>query len=237
MDNAIYATLSRQSGLMDELQVLANNIANASTRGFRREEVVFAEHVARLDRGDPSLSVATALGRRIDLSEGGLSRTGSPFDLAIEGEGFFQVETPQGLRLTRAGAFTPNEVGDLVTPDGYPVLDAGGGTIFVPPDAGEIAVGRDGTVSAGGLPVGQIGVVVPEDANSLQRRGANLFEAPAVAPVEAPRVLQGFVEGSNVNAVAEIGRLIEVQHAYEQGQKFLDQENERIRSVIQMLAR
>ena len=128
MDAALYTTLNRQSGLMREMGVVANNIANASTNGFRREGVVFSEFVAALDE-DPSLSMAHASGRHVDLSQATLAMTGGAFDFAIQGEGFFLIETPQGERLTRAGSFTPSPEGELVTADGYRLLDAGGAPI------------------------------------------------------------------------------------------------------------
>ena len=132
MDNAVYTTLNRQSGLMAEMRAVANNIANISTTGFRKEGVIFAEHVADLGRAEPSLSMASAEGRLVNLAQGALTRTGGPFDLAIEGEGFFQIDTPDGPRLTRAGAFTPSPEGELVTPEGYRLLDLGGAPVFVP---------------------------------------------------------------------------------------------------------
>ena len=125
MDAALYTTLNRQSGLMREMGVVANNIANSSTTGFKREGIVFAEHIAALGQ-DPSLSMAHATGRQVDLSQATLTTTGGAFDFAIQGEGCFRIETPQGERLTRAGSFTPNAEGELVTPDGYRLLDAGG---------------------------------------------------------------------------------------------------------------
>ena len=125
MDAAGYVTLTRQSGLMREMQLIANNIANASTAGFRREGVVFSEYVRRLDDA-PSLSMAHASARHVDLTPGETEMTGAAFDLAIEGEGFFLVETPQGNRLTRAGMFTPSAEGELVNPDGHRLLDQGG---------------------------------------------------------------------------------------------------------------
>ena len=141
MDNASYTTLNRQSGLMAEMRAVANNIANLSTTGFRKEGVIFAEHVADLEGAEPSLSMASAEGRIVNLAQGTLVQTGGAFDLAIEGDGFFQIETPEGARLTRAGAFTPSPEGELVTPDGHRLLDLGGAPVFVPVDAGPIAVG------------------------------------------------------------------------------------------------
>lgn len=235
MDAAGYTTLSRQSGLMREMQVVANNIANISTSGFRREGTVFAEHVYRMDEG-PSLSMPHATGRAVDLSQAGPSMTGGAFDFAIQGEGFFLIETPQGNRLTRAGSFTPNEAGELVTPDGNRLLDAGGAPIFVPPGSA-VSMAEDGTLSAGGTPLAQVGLWRPADPLSLRHQSGTLFEAGELEPVEDGRVFQGFLEESNVNPVSEIARMIEVQRAYELGQKFLDAEDSRARGVIETLGR
>jgi flagellar basal-body rod protein FlgF len=238
MDNASYTTLTRQSGLMQEMQVLANNIANASTTGFRSEGVMFAEHVKTLHDGSASLSMATASVQDTMTLQGGLSQTGGTFDLAIEGEGFFLIETPQGQRLTRAGSFGPNENGDLVTPDGDTVLDAGGAPVFVPQGVGSVGIGSDGTISADGQPIGQIGLVTPIDPTQMRREGGVMFNATAgFEPALDARVLQGFLEDSNVNPILEISRMIEVQRAYELGQSFLDKEDARIRGVIEAIRR
>jgi len=235
MDAAGYATLNRQSGLMREMGVVANNIANSSTTGFRRTGVVFSEYVAAMGR-DPSLSMAHASGRHVDLAQATFSQTGGSFDFAIQGEGFFLIETPQGERLTRAGSFTPSAEGELVTPDGHRLLDAGGGPVFVPPDA-RVAVARDGTLSADGQPIAQIGLWRPVDPIALRHQSGTLFEGGALAPVEGAEILQGMLEDSNVVPVREIARMIEVQRAYELGQRFLDAEDERVRGVIQTLGR
>ena len=236
MDNASYTALTRQSGLLGEMQSLANNIANASTTGFRAEGVLFAEHIKSVGPDAPSLSMATANVRNTVMTQGALAQTGGTFDLAIEGEGFFLIETPAGQRLTRAGAFGPNENGDLVTADGHAVLDGGGAPVFVPQGLGAIGIGLDGTISAGGQPIGQIGLVVPIDPTQMVRESGVMFD-PRAGFEAAPdgRMLQGFLEGSNVNPILEVSRMIEVQRAYELGQSFLDKEDERIRSVIQAI--
>lgn len=236
MDAAGYATLNRQSGLMREMGVVANNIANASTTGFRREGVVFSEYVAALDQG-PSLSMAHASGRHVDLTQSTLSQTGGQFDLAIQGDGFFLVDTPQGERLTRAGSFIPSPEGELMTPDGFRLLDAGGAPVFVPPQTKGVAIAQDGTMSADGQPVAQIGLWQPADPLSLRHQTGTLFSADGVEPVEEAMILQGMLEESNVDPVSEIARMIEVQRAYELGQKFLDAEDERVRGVISTLGR
>lgn len=238
MDNATYAALTRQSGLANELRVVANNIANASTTGFRAEGVVFSEYVNVLSNDHDSLSMASARVRETNDAQGVLKQTNATFDLAIEGEGFFLVQTPAGERLTRAGHFTPNANGDLVNADGFPVLDAGGAPVFVPTGAGPVGIGADGVISAGGQLVGQIGVVVPTNPLGLIREGGTRFEAPdGFDPAQEAQVVQGFLEGSNVNPTQEIARMIEVQRAYELGQSFLDKEDERIRAVMQALGR
>lgn len=236
MDAGIYTTLTRQSGLMREMQVVAHNIANISTTGFRREGVIFSEYVAGLDT-EPSLSMGHASARHIDLRQAGISQTGGAFDFAIQGEGFFLLETPQGQALTRAGNFTPNAEGELVNADGDRLLDLGGAPIFVPPDAGPVAMAADGTLSAKGTPLARIGLWLPANPLDMTHRGGTVFHSTDVEPIENAKILQGFVEESNVNPISEIARMITVQRAYELGQGFLDKEDERVRGVIQTLGR
>ncbi len=238
MENATYATLTRQSGLMSELRIIANNVANASTTGYRAEGLLFSEYVADLGPDHPSLSLAAARVRHTDMTQGTLTQTGGSFDLAIEGDGYFLIDTAAGPRLTRAGSFTPNNNGDLVTMDGNPVLDAGGAPVFIPQGVGQIGIAADGTISAGGDPIGQIGLVIPNDPSEMTRQSGTMFEAPSgFGAAPDGRMVQGFLEGSNVNPILQIGRMIEVQRAYELGQTFLDKEDERIRNVIQSAGR
>lgn len=238
MDNAIYATLTRQSGLMKEMGVVANNIANANTTGFRREGVIFAEHLSALDRRGETLSMAHARGRLIDLRQGVLTQTNGSFDLAIEGEGYFALETPDGLRLSRAGAFIPSPEGELMTAEGYRLLDVGQAPVLIPPGASAVSVGTDGTMSANGIPFGQIGLFGQPEGTQLTHQGGTLFQLDAdPEPLEEARIRQGFLEESNVDPVFEITRMIEVQRAYELGQSFLDREDQRIRNVITAMTR
>ncbi|KUJ77968.1 flagellar biosynthesis protein FlgF [Ruegeria marisrubri] len=232
-----YVTLSRQSGLLNEIRLVANNIANANTTGYRQQGLVFSEFIQGSRQG-PSLSMARAQARNTSLQQGGMTQTNGTFDLAIEGDGFFVLETPAGNRLTRAGSFTPNAQGELTSPDGHRVLDANGAPIFIPPDAVSVHLGNDGTISAGGQPLGQIGVYRPADPGDLVREGGAMFRADGeVEPVESPKVLQGFLEGSNVNALEQTTRLVEIQRAYELGQSFLKNEDERVRGALKALMR
>ncbi len=239
MDNIGYTNLARQSGLMREMSSVANNIANASTSGFRKEGVVFSEYIHAMPNDDPSLSMATANGRSINLQQGALTQTGGAYDFAIEGDGFFMLEGPDGPLLTRAGAFTPSAEGELVNSDGLRLLDAGGAPIFVPPDAKTVSLAADGTMSADGNPLTQLGLFAPLDPTDLQYQQGVQFTAPGgTQPVlEGANILQGFIEGSNVNPVEEITRMIEVQRSYELGQSFIEKEDERIRAVLQTVVK
>ena len=256
MDNSVYINLSRQSGLLKEMRVIANNIANVSTTGFRRQGAVFSEYVVQA--GAPSngqnplkghqaslsgsISGSVSMGRLgahfDDFSNGGLNQTGGTYDLAIDGEGFFRIGTDAGERLTRAGRFMTDRDGTLITVDGYSVLDEAGSTIQIPPDVGLIAIGGDGSISADGQPLGKIGIVTAP-AQSMERMGDNLWQLRTggqFAPHDNPKIMQGFLESSNVNPIIEIARMIEVQRAYEAGQKLLEIEDERIGKTVRTIS-
>lgn len=236
MENAGYTTLTRQSGLMREMRVVANNIANTATAGFRQEGVVFSEYVKAVD-GGTSLSMGQGNVRHTSFQQGALTQTGGTFDFAIEGDGFFLVETPEGERLTRAGSFSPNAEGDLVTQGGLRVLDPGGAPVFIPPGASDIAVSADGTISSEGNPVGQIGLVQPIDPMELTRQDGVMFRADAgFEPAENGKILQRFIESSNVNPILQLTRMIEVQRAYELGASFLEAEDERVRQALRAMS-
>ena len=237
MDSASYTTLSRQTGLTREMRVVANNIANAATTGYRQEGLIFSEFVAS-SPGSESVSMSRANIRNTSMEQGALTKTGGTFDLAIEGEAFFMVETPQGERLTRSGAFSTNAAGDLVTADGLRVLDAGRAPVFVPGDAQSISFGQDGTLSADGRPLGQIGLFQPSEGSPMIREDGVMFRVDGEIEenLEA-RVHQGFLEGSNVNTIDQITRMIEIQRAYEMGQSFLETEDRRVRDAIDKLIR
>lgn len=235
MENASYTTLTRQSGLMREMSVIANNIANANTTGYRQEGLIFSEVIQNVSDA-PSLSMATARARMTSLAPGNMTQTGGPYDFAIDGDGFFLIQTPDGDRLSRAGHFMPNNQGDLVTADGHRVLDAGGAPLFVPQGTGAISVASDGTISANGQLVGQVGVVRPSAGTQILRDDGVHFRADGpVEPNLDARIRQGFLEGSNVDPMTQIARMIEVQRAYEMGQSFADTENERIRNAMRTI--
>ncbi|GHA89422.1 flagellar basal-body rod protein FlgF [Algimonas arctica] len=240
MDNAVYTMLTRQSGLMREFSTVANNVANMGTTGFKAEHGVFSEYIRQIEAGTSSPDGATSLsmGRlgahATDLTDGGLKSTGGELDMALTGEGFFKVQTPNGERLTRAGHFMLNADRILVNPQGHAVLGTGGGEIAIPQEAASIQVSRDGTISSDGVELGRVGVFTA-DTETLQREGNNLWTGENIQNVDVPNIASGFLEESNVNPVLEMARMIEVQRHYDAGQALLDIEDERIRSVARTL--
>ncbi len=235
MESTGYVTLTRQTGLLREMETIAHNIANAATTGYRQQGLVFSEYIQAVGQGD-SLSMAAARVKKTSMAQGILTQTGNPLDLAIEGGGFFQLETPNGVRLTRAGSFNVDSVGDIVSASGHRVLDIGGAPINVPPGEADVTVAADGTVSLGEQLLGQIAVVEPEAGADLKREAGVLFQTDApLLPAPDGLVLQGHLEGSNVDAISQLTRLIEVQRAYEMGQKLLDMGDERSKSALQTL--
>lgn len=238
MDASAYVSLSRQSGLLREMGQIANNLANMSSTGFRREGAVFSEFVRQTGNTGDSLSIGRAAASFFSTRQGVLEATGGTFDFAIEGEGYFLLEGPQGELLTRAGQFVPGPQGELLTSDGLRLLDNGGAPVFVPPDADAVTLAVDGTLSTSEGPLAQIGLWRPSEGAQLERNeGVRFRVSGALEPIETARILQGHLEGSNVSPVTEVARMIEVQRAYELGQAFLDREDDRIRSFMRTMER
>lgn len=221
MDNALYVGLSRQMVLRRELDIIANNVANADTTGFKVEGLLTRE-----EDGAPARTLDAPGWTRFVLDDGvarnfgqgALHQTGNPLDLAIEGQGFFRIQTSGGDRYTRDGRFTMNASGQITTSNGDAVLDAGGSPITVDPSRGPVTISTNGAVSQAGAQVGQVGVFRIDDLSQLEKDGDNHFRiAGGAQPQAAPdaQVRQGMLEASNVNSISEITHLIEVQRAYD----------------------
>ncbi|MEH6489137.1 flagellar hook-basal body complex protein [Hyphomonas oceanitis] len=231
MSNAIYATLARQHGLMQEMQVVSNNLANSSTTGYKTDRAIFAEFMVSTGSDTSSLSMGSLAGHSFEMEQGGLKVTGGQFDLAVQGDGYFTVDTPQGTRLTRAGQFQLAANGNLIDMNGSNVLNAGGGPITIPPEATNLVISADGTISANGLQIDQVGIVVPD--GELMRDSNTYFSAKdGFAAAKDFGIVQGALEQSNVSPVLEVSRMIEVQRAYEAGQALLETEDQRIGQLI-----
>jgi len=220
MDNSLLVSLSHQLAAYRAIDVIANNIANASTPGFKRESAKFEEYVARMqpaegETGTQPLSFVKDAGIMRDVSQGPVTQTGAPFDVAINGKGFFVVQTPQGLRYTRDGHFSLDANGQIVNSNGY-VLQGDGGAITITPDDGDIRIAPDGTVSGRTGQLAKVRIADFADVTAMVKEGANLYSTGQAAQVpEVIDLRQGALEGSNVQPVLEISHMIEVMRAYE----------------------
>ncbi|MEO1028023.1 MAG: flagellar hook-basal body complex protein [Pseudomonadota bacterium] len=231
MSDITVASIGRQTGLLKELEVVANNLANSSTTGYKADRAVFAELLVAAGATDESLSLGTLAGHAFELEQGDLKLTQGRLDLAIQGDGFFQVETPRGNRLTRAGHFSLSPEGQIIDPQGNPVLSEGGTPINIPDDATEVVIAQDGSLSIDGALTDRIGVF--STTGQLQRDTSTYFTTDAdITSVDFPTVIQGALEGSNVSPVIEVARMIEVQRAYEAGQALLEQEDQRLSQLV-----
>lgn len=243
MENAAYIGLSRQMTLRRELDIVANNIANADTTGFKVEQLLLGAEVGERARNDavrPGVSFVMDNGVGRDYGQGALAQTGRPLDFGIEGEGvFFEIETDQGPAYTRDGAFTLDPEGRLVTEAGHRVQGQGG-EIVLDPARGQASVAADGTVSQDGLPVGQLKLVRFDTLAALSKGGDGLYRNASNAVVmDAPdaRVRQGMLEGSNVNPILEITNLIEISRAYERITRMIENTNDLSRRAVERLGR
>lgn len=238
MVNSSYVTLSRQSGLLAEMETVARNLANMSTTGYQREAGVFSEFIEETDGPAGSVSMTSNRTHYIDQTQGGHTFTGGALDFAIEGQGYFLIQNPAGeQRLTRAGAFQLGPEGQLMTVAGDTVLDAGGGQIVLPPNAGAIEVGRDGVISADGDLIGQLGLVTADPTTLTRAENTSYVAEQGFQPAFEAGIAQGYVESSNVNAVVELARMIEVQRTYEAGQTLLTTANDKTLNTIETLGR
>ena len=238
METPTYIALSRQMALQAQMDVVANNIANANTQGFKAEMLLMSEVDLPAEQG-AKLAYVQDFATARDFSPGTLRPTGNDLDMAIQGDGFFAVQTPDGTRYTRVGRFQLDKDGTLVTTQGYPVL-AGGSPVTVNPDDGPVNVAEDGSISTDRARNGtQLQVVGKLDVVDFAKRDAlvpnqdNLFDAGAQAPITAKgKVAQRMLEDSNVNPIIEMTNMIQVTRNYQTVQRFLDGEHDRQRRAI-----
>ncbi len=245
MENAFLIGLSRQVSLARELDVVANNVANIDTVGFKRRSTVFQEYLmpnARHEqfRGqDKRLSYVWDKGTSLTYSQGTMERTGNPLDVAIQGDALFAVRAGTGDdRYTRNGSLGINAKGELVNSDGH-VMVTDQGTITVAPTETDIKIAQDGSVSSSNGPRGKLKLVKVPNPQLLINQGQNLFSTATplqpADPKEA-RLAIGEIEKSNVKAVQEVSRLMELSRAYQNVSSLMQRTDEIRRSAINRLA-
>lgn len=203
----------------NRLTKVTNNLANVDTPGFKKEDVTFWEMLFQANDGRER--VGKAIKEVTNFTPGPIQQTGNPLDFAIGGDGFFRVQTPEGVRYTRAGNFTVNNQGQLVTPQGHVVLSDGGALVI---DGNQVSVAADGSISVDGQEAGALSVVRFNDPSALQKTGQNLFSAPPEAGEEQAldfSIKQGYLEKSNVNVISAMTALIDLNRAHATQQRLI----------------
>lgn len=231
MSDGIWAAVSGAVAQQRALDVTANNVANANTTGYRGDRVAFREALTAAsgeeEAAPDSLRFVNVSQVQASQEAGALRQTGGTFDLALEGDGWFSIDTPNGERYTRGGQFTVDAEGVVRSSDGAPVMawesEPGGETreLRVPLDAAEITIGLNGTLSADGNAVGQLAIRSFEE-DALTKEGDTRFVAEGNGTPSEASVLQGYLESSNINAVAGMNELITVSRSFEAFQKIID---------------
>jgi len=250
MENSLLIGLSRQTVLERQINVIANNIANVNSAGYKADQPLFEEylnsgaHEDNFTAGDRRVSYVQDRGTYRDLSQGPVTQTGNPLDVAISGQAFLAVQAQGGERYTRDGNLQINAQGQLVTAAGNAVLGTGGPIVFQPTDH-DINISPDGTVTVlegtnrTDSIRGKLRLASFTDAQKLLKEGYNLYaegEAGAAQADTKSTVQQGYVEKSNVNSVSEMGRMVEVMRTYQQIATLLQQQSDLHKSAIEKLA-
>ncbi|MBV8060426.1 MAG: flagellar basal-body rod protein FlgF [Alphaproteobacteria bacterium] len=242
MQLADVVLLSGESASQRAMDVVANNIANMNTTGFKRESVAFASHMNKA--GD--ISFATERGAYRDFSNGPIEKTNNQLDIAIKGEGFLEVQMPDGsTRYTRDGALTLNNTGQLVTSGGNPILAQGGQPLTLPNTISELNISADGQISAKTDPtskdlalLGKIELVKFENPQALQATGENLYStSQASEPATDYMIVQGALEHSNVEPIVEMTKMIEVSRTYERTSNLIGDDNTRNTDALDKLSK
>jgi flagellar basal-body rod protein FlgF len=243
MESPSLVLLSNQEALQRAMDIVANNVANSSTTGFKRESIQFDTLLSQPAPDEPLDFVVDRATYR-DSSSGPINSTGNPLDLAIQGAGYFPIQTPQGTRYTRAGTFQLNPDGEIVTSAGYPLLGQGEQPITIPSTAFQVNIAPNGDVTVrvddgvSLLEVGKLEVDSFDNEQGLQPTGAGLYTTSEVpAPVDNPDIVQGALEESNVQPISEITNMIQIMRFYEQTVNMIGQENQRLDNAIDKLAK
>jgi flagellar basal-body rod protein FlgF len=240
MENSLLIALSRQSTLRREMTSVANNIANMNTHAYKRESMMFEDHLMRSKGGDAIMGDKLMFVRDVaqyrDQAEGSLEETGNPLDIAIHGEGFFVVETPAGNRYTRNGHFQLNQEGVLVNTDGHPVLTADGDKIETQITDTRIEISRTGQIETDQGNIGQLSIVKFDNPQNMDKVSNTLFKTTQQGePVEQPHVIQGKLELSNVQPIIEMTRMIDIHRSYEKAKSLVGKEDERIKKAMSLI--
>ena len=241
MDNTKYIALSRQMALWKQMNVVSNNVANMNTTGYKQEDAIFSTFVAQTmnakGMGKEPVYFTQDFATYNNFMEGALVETGNSLDVALQGDGFFAVETDNGISYTRKGNFTLDNNGMIVTTDGYPVLSQQNAPLFIAPTEKEIMITEDGSVATENGVIGQLQIVKFADNQKLLKKANTMFDnvdGNQMTTADNVRVIHRSLEKSNVNSVEEMTKLIQLQRSYEFVQQMIDEEHERLSNTIEI---
>jgi flagellar basal-body rod protein FlgF len=240
METPTYIALSKQTAMTRDMNVMANNIANASTNGYRGEHTMFQEYLARTGSIGvrQKLSFVQDIGTVRDTRDGALVQTNNALDIALQGQGFMAVGDPAQELYTRTGVFHLDATRQVVTSDGYPLLQENGRPIVIPQGADRIRISGDGIISTEQGEAGRIRLVRFGSEQAMRVAGSGLYatdETPL--PATDVKVTQGALESSNVQPVIELTRMIQMSRDYQMVQNMLDGENTRQQSAFSRIAK
>lgn len=241
MDNTVLIGLSQQMAASTSMDTIANNLANMSTPGFKRDMSLFQQYLEPVrqsegETGTNTLTLTWDSGTARDLTAGHIEPTSAPYDLAINGSGYFVVQTANGPMYTRDGHFTQDAQGRLVTENGDP-LQGEGGDVTVTAQDGNVTIAKDGTITGLNGPLGEVQVVQFADESQLVKVGTNLYSTTQIPqPATSATLLQGAIESSNVEPVTEMSQMIEVMRAYQTMTNLMQSHEELKQSAMDKLA-
>jgi flagellar basal-body rod protein FlgF len=243
VDNTLYVALSHQMAMQRQLDIIANNIANANTTAFRNESVLFEEYLVNTDPATSEIGnqIAFVQDRGVvrNLAEGEFTRTDNELDVAISGKGYFQVEDPDGnILYTRNGHFHMDGEGQIVNTKGYPVLDAFGQALTVNLNDSTISIAGDGTITAASGRRGRLGVVKFDNEQAMQGVGDSLFKTDQTpVPSDKVKIISGMLEGSNVEPIIELTKMVDVLRSYQSTAKLMETYEDLERKSIQQVGK
>ena len=239
MESSLYVGLSRQMVLNDAMTMVANNVANANTAGYRTQNPMFEQYISKERYDKHDLSMVYDMGQYDTTQPGPVQLTGNPYDVALNGPGFIAITAPSGeMQYTRSGNFTVNSNNELVTSSGYKVSGPGGDAITIPTGAKEVKITAAGDVTADGNTVGTMGIFEFNNLQNLTPAGNGLYSSKdGGRPATETSVIQGSLEGSNVNAIQETTRMIEILRSYQSTMRMIENEQERQVNGIQTLSK
>lgn len=238
METSLSVALSAQVALERRMEAVARNVANMTTAGYRAEGMKFEAFVSEIT-GQAPVAYASAGRSYISREAGPLTHTQNPLDVAVEGDGWLAVQTPAGVVYTRDGRMQMLETGELQSLAGHPILDVGGAPLLLNPDAGPPLIARDGMITQGGQQVGALGLFAIDESAKLTRYGnSGVIPDRAATPVldfTGNGIVQGFVEGANINPVLELAKLIMVSRSFESASSVIQQSETSLQEAIRTL--